>query len=89
MKEVDIVDQLHFSYLIQQKTKCWFLSIFYWYVENALINVFACFHYHNTANKDFVFCNINLTFRSAVIYNLIGYALGVSVDRGILAEQPI
>jgi hypothetical protein len=64
------------------------MSMFYWCVESAFINTFACSHYH-TANEDFVSHNTNLAFRSAVIYNFIGYALGVSVDRGILAEQPI
>jgi hypothetical protein len=52
-------------------------------VESAFINAFACL------NKDFVFHNTNLAFKSIVIYNLIRYALGVSVDKGILAEQPI
>jgi hypothetical protein len=51
--------------------------------------VFACFHYHNTANKDFVSRNTNLAFKSIVIYNLIRYALGINVDKGILVEQPI
>jgi hypothetical protein len=57
-------------------------------VESVLINVFTCFHYYIT-NKDFVSRNTNLIFRNIIIYNFIGYALGVSVDKGILAEQPI
>jgi hypothetical protein len=55
-------------------------------VESVFINAFACFHYH-TINKNLVFYNINLIFKSIIIYNLIRYALGVSVDKGIL--QPI
>jgi hypothetical protein len=64
------------------------MSMFYWCVESVLINAFACFHYH-TANKDFVSHNTNLAFKSAIIYNFIGYVLGVSVDRSILAKQLI
>jgi hypothetical protein len=50
--------------------------------------VFACSHYHTT-NEEFVSRNTNLALRSIVIYNLIRYALDISVDKGILAEQPI
>jgi hypothetical protein len=64
------------------------MSMFYWYVKSAFINTFACFHYHTT-NEDFISCNTNLAFKNTIIYNFIGYALGVSVDRGILVEQPI
>jgi hypothetical protein len=54
-------------------------------VESALINVFTCFHYYTT-NENFVSHNTNLAFRNAIIYNFIRYALGISVDRGILVE---
>jgi hypothetical protein len=64
------------------------MSIFYWCMESVFINAFACFHYY-TANEDFVSCNTNLAFKNIVIYNFIGYALGISVDKDILAEQPI
>jgi hypothetical protein len=62
--------------------------MFYWYVESAYINAFACFHYH-IANEDFVFHNTNLAFRNTIIYNFIRYVLDISVDRSILVEQLI
>jgi hypothetical protein len=65
------------------------MSMFYWCVESAFINMFVYFYYYNTTNKDFVFRNTNLAFKSIVIYNFIRYALGISVDKGILVEQPI
>jgi hypothetical protein len=61
--------------------------MFYWCVESVLINAFACSYYHTT-NENFVSRNINLVFRSAIIYNLIKYVLGISIDKGILVEQP-
>jgi hypothetical protein len=64
------------------------MSMFYWCVESALINAFAYFHYH-TVNENFVSHNTNLTFKSTIIYNFIGYVLGVRVDKSILAKQPI
>jgi hypothetical protein len=88
MRGVDIANQIRSSYPIQQKTKHWYMSMFYWYVESALINAFAYFHYQIT-NENFVSHNTNLVFRSAIIYNFIGYALGFNVNKGILAEQPI
>jgi hypothetical protein len=57
-------------------------------VESALINAFACFQLYTT-NKNFVFHNTNLAFKNAIIYNFIGNALGICVDKGILVEQPI
>jgi hypothetical protein len=55
-------------------------------VESVFINAFACFYYY-IVNEDFIFFYTNLVFRNAIIYNFIGYALGVNVDKGIL--QPI
>jgi hypothetical protein len=57
-------------------------------MESAFINAFAYSHYH-TANEDFISRNTNLAFKSTIIYNLIRYILGVSVDKGILTEQLI
>jgi len=88
MRGVDIADQLRSSYPIRQKTKRWYMSMFYWCVESALINAFACSRFHEP-NEDLTSGSTNLAFRSAVIYNLIGYALSVSADRAISAEQPI
>jgi hypothetical protein len=62
--------------------------MFYWYVESVFINAFICSYYH-IANENFVFHNINLVFKSIIIYNFIKYILGINVDKGILAEQPI
>jgi hypothetical protein len=64
------------------------MFMFYWYVESAFINAFACSHYH-IANKDFISCNTNLVFKNIIIYNFIRYALGVNINKSILVEQLI
>jgi hypothetical protein len=60
-------------------------------MERQRCNIFhidECIYYH-IANKNFVFHNTNLIFKSIIIYNFIKYILGFNVDKGILAEQPI
>lgn len=88
MRGVDIANQLRSTYCIRQKNKRWYLSLFYWMVESAIINAFVCSRYHDF-NENFPYTKSHLTFRSTIIYNLIGYALNVNIDRVVSAEPPI
>jgi Transposase IS4 len=86
MRGVDIADQLRSSYCIRQKNKRWYMSLFYWIVDSAIVNAFACSQYHEFSD-DFPFTTSHLSFRTAIIYGLIGYGLSVSSDRGVQVDN--
>ena len=88
MRGVDIADQLRSSYCIRQKAKRWYMSMFYWVVESAIVNAFACARYHDFS-ADFPWTKSHLSFRTSIIYSLLGYGMSVNDDRGVASDPPM
>ncbi len=63
MRGVDIADQLRSSYCIRQKSKRWYLSLFYWVVDAIIVNAFACARYHDFGAEE-SFSKTHLSFRT-------------------------
>lgn len=73
MGGVDMFDQLHSSYNISWKSRRWWMKIFYYLIDAAVVNSYIAYKTaHKTANNNSSKCMTHLQFRSALVDELIG-----------------
>jgi hypothetical protein len=70
-----------------QKTKKWYLYLFYWCLDCALINAYLCWQFRQT-NIDLTSTTTQLEFRNQVIHHFIGYGVVTSVTLPSLSFPP-
>ena len=74
MGGVDLSDQYRSSYTVHQKSKRWYMALFYWVVDCALSNAFLCYATANrttTETGDSDPKKTSLAFRSDVAFSLV------------------
>jgi hypothetical protein len=74
IKSINIVDQLYASYMTCQKTKRWYLCLFYWYLDSTLINAYFYWQFWQT-NIDLTFITTQFKFRNQIIHYFISYGV--------------
>ena len=82
MRGVDIADQLRASYTVRQKSRRWYMTLFYWFLDSAIVNAFICSTFCNSEEEGL---NVHkqLEFRESLILSLIGYTISTPVDMSI------